>query len=162
MMMRILLVACAVAIGMHSLPEASAASCGFESLRRSLTRDVADVVFDGIVLDVQSVRAGEVVILDVVQVWKGNVSKRFTIHNARPVSNIDFTAAVSGFMRFEKGQRYVVFAHRMTADERALFGLADIRESFGTAVCRDGSQPVGPAELSELPAGRTPVGTTDR
>lgn len=72
-----------------------------------MTRDLADVVFDGIVLDVQSVRAGEVVTLEVVQVWKGDVSKRFTIHNARPVSNIDSrTRGVSGFMQFEKGQRY--------------------------------------------------------
>ena len=154
--MRNLLVACAFVVGIHPTPEASAASCGFESLKRSMTRDLADVVFDGIVLDVQSVRAGEIVTLEVVQVWKGDVSKRFTIHNARPVSNIDSRAGVSGFMQFAKGQRYVVFAHRMTPDERALFGLADVRESFGTGVCRDGSQPVTSGDLSELPSGRPP------
>jgi uncharacterized protein (TIGR02145 family) len=128
-MMRNLLVACAFVVGMHSTPETNAASCGFESLEPSLTRDLADVVFDGIVLDVQSVLAGEVVTLEVVQVWKGDVSKRITIYNTRPVSNIDSKIGVSGFMQFEKAQRYVVFAHRMTPDERALFGLSDARES---------------------------------
>jgi hypothetical protein len=121
-----------------------------------MTRGFADVVFDGIVLDVLSVRAGEVVTFEVVQVWKGDVSERITIYNARPVSNIDSTIGVSGFMQFEKAQRYVVFAHRMTPDERALFGLGDARQSFGTGVCRDGSQPVRPEDLRDLPSGRPP------
>jgi hypothetical protein len=119
-----------------------------------MARNLSDLVFDGTVQTVQSVSAGEIVTFEVREVWKGTVSKQFTIHNAMG------TGALGGVIfPFEQGQRYIVFAHRMTAEERALFGFGDVLESFGTGMCRDGSQPVTPhvlSELSEIPPGRPP------
>ena len=144
--------ACAAALfGMLLSHEASATGCGHESLNRAISRDLSDVVFDGTVSNVQSVPAGEVVTFEVRQVWKGIVSKQFPIHNLR-VSRALFP--------FEQGQRYIVFAHRMTAAERALFGSGEVPvQSFGTGMCRDGSRLVGPhvlRELNELPPGSPP------
>jgi hypothetical protein len=148
--------ACAVALlGTLLSHEASATSCGHESLRRAMARNMSDVVFDGTVQTVQRVSAGEIVTFEARQVWKGSVSKQFIIHN------MGAGAGASGGMLFpfEQAQRYIVFAHRMTAEERALFGFGDVRERFGTGMCRDGSQPVAPhvlSELSEIPPGRPP------
>jgi len=134
------------------------ADCGSGTLRAGMRSNSSDVVFSGTVLSAQNVRAGEVVILEVDQVWKGSVSKQFTIHNAMPKVNMaPSTRGISGFMRFVKGERYMVFAHRLTAEERALFGLGDALDSFGTGVCRDGSRPFKVEELSEIPPGRPPV-----
>ncbi len=115
------------------------------------------MIFSGTVLKAQSVPAGEVVILEVSQVWKGSVSKEFTIHNAMPKGNMGPSGpGISGFMRFVEGERYMVFAHRLTAEERALFGIGDALDRFGTGSCRDGSRPFRLEELNEIPLGRPP------
>ena len=137
--------------------EASGTGCGIESLARAMARDLVDVVFDGTVLDVQDVLHGQVVDFEVRRVWKGSVSKQFAIYNAahRPTTQIP----VRWGLPFTQGQRYIVFAHRLTAWERSLFDLGDVLESFGTGICRDGSAPVTPqvlTELGELPAGSPP------
>ena len=131
--------------------------CGFGLLRVAMTSNSSDVVFSGTVVQVRSVRPGEVVILKVTQVWKGSVPKEFTIYNAMPKANMDRSGrGTSGLMRFVEGERYMVFAHRLTADERALFGLGDAVESFGTGMCRDGSRPFMLEELNGIPPGRPP------
>jgi hypothetical protein len=137
----------ATLFGMLLTHDASATSCGFESPRRALARDLSDVVFDGTVSKVQRVDAGEVVTFDVRQVWNGTVFNRFTIHNGVPSFHGPGIPLVFPFL---EGQRYVVFAHRMTPDERALFGLGDVPEAFGTGMCRDNSQLVDLHVLSEL------------
>jgi len=143
------LVACSVTFVMLAPHEASGIGCGIELLANAMARNVADVVFDGTVVSVRDVLQGEAVTFDVRQVWKGNVTKQFSIYHVARRRTTQMPDRWG--LPFPQGQRYIVFAHCLTAWERGLFDVGDVLESFGTDACRDGSQPVTPSVLNLLP-----------
>jgi hypothetical protein len=86
----------------------------FKELRAH--RDVA-LIFHGTVRDVQQTAAGEVVIFDVLRVWKGKVPRRITIYDPGSPREL------AEFLPFVRGTEYFVSAYRLRRDGRVAFGL---------------------------------------
>ena len=115
------------------------------------------VVFSGTVTKIESRnafnRGAEAVTFDVERVWKGSPSKQFV------VNNITFTGIIDVGFVFQTGTKYIVFAHRQSAEERALFGLAAAGPTtFGIAPCGGGTSVYeeGKVDIAKLGAGRAP------
>jgi len=95
----------------------------------------ADAVFSGTATDVTDLSGAldRFVTLDVDRVWKGPVTKRFSIHT------FDLTA---DRYSFDVGRKYLVFAHSpRTEDERVLLrALPSEREPFIVGICGSGTR----------------------
>jgi TonB family protein len=120
-----------------------------------LAQDSVELVFSGTVTSVEHAGPTETVILDAERVWKGSVKQRTTIYRPIPMTsgNTEFP------LIFERGKRYVVIAHRLSAAERKDLGVADSTDMFGTNMCGDGSRPFSIAgqDLGRIGPGRQPV-----
>jgi hypothetical protein len=99
-----------------------------------LPQDSVAQVFGGTVARVDRRGSAETVIFDVDQVWKGDVRERTAIYKPIALAGGSGTPTV-----FERGERYVVIAHRLSVAERQDLGLVS-GEAFGTNVCGDGSR----------------------
>jgi hypothetical protein len=114
------------------------------------------VVFSGTVTRIESIsasRGAEAVTFDVERVWKGSPSKQFVVYN------VTFTGIVDVGFAFQKGTKYIVFAHRQTTQERADFGLAASGPvAFRIGSCGGGTRTYEKAkvEIAKLGAGRAP------
>lgn len=114
------------------------------------------VVFSGTVTKIESSsasRGAEAVSFDVERVWKGSPSKQFVLYN------VTFTGIVDGAFVFQKGTKYIVFAHRQTTEERANFGLPALGPTtFGIGTCGGGTRAYEEAkpEIAKLGGGLAP------
>jgi len=145
------------------------ASCtGHEPLLRSIGRENVVAVFSGTVVDVQSSVVGETLTFRVDTVWKGEVSRMTLVYHPNglpaqplpsrssippPTSGVVRGQArgvpvVSGFLPFYVTRRYVVVAHRMTAEERASFQLDRDGEHLAVDSC--GRMSIDEAQAGEL------------
>ena len=90
-----------------------------------------------------------IVTLDVSQVWKGPVRKRFILHVAQ-------TQEDDAFEDFRLGPEYLVFALRNSSQKSAIFHIAE--PTYGATGC-GGTMPLvvwGAKYLVELGPGRSP------
>jgi hypothetical protein len=99
------------------------------------------LMFVGRPARVEHAGSTETVVFDVERVWKSDVKERTMIHRPAPLTSQTPESAV----RFDRGQRYVVVAHRSMPERRDL-GIEDGEEAFGTDACGDGSRPVSAVE----------------
>jgi hypothetical protein len=112
----------------------------------------ADVVFSGTVTNVQQLdNRHSLVTLNVEKVWKGSRGRRVVLHNI--VDNIDSYR----FPHDAAGQRYLVFANRLTSQQRAGFSLGEKEQAFGVPICGGGSGPLQQHELELRDLGRSRV-----
>jgi hypothetical protein len=118
------------------------------------------VVFSGTVTQIASSGVSEIgreaVTLAVDRVWKGSPSRQIVVYN---ITNKTLTGITDVGFVFSKGTKYIVFAHRLTSEERAHFGLAASGPvAFGIAACGGGTHPYEDArpEVAKLGAGRAP------
>jgi hypothetical protein len=94
----------------------------------------SDVVFRGTVREMKTVgeparpnwKAAWIVTLDVSQVWKGPVGKRFVLHLVRESED-------DAFEYFERGSEYLVFSTRNSQRKTARFGIKG--STFGATGC---------------------------
>lgn len=120
-------------------------------------RTVADgsaLVFSGTVTRIEQTAVSkwgsEVVRFNVDRVWKGSPGKEVAIYN--------FKRTVEPFT-FSPGTKYLVFAQRQTAEERADFGLTTTGPAtFGVGQCGGGTRTFESTkgEIGSLGAGRAP------
>jgi len=113
----------------------------------------ADAVFSGTVTNRESNAAYDpVVTFDVDRVWKGRVTKRFTIRNFDDVT-------AEGF-QFDVGTKYLVFAHKPKEEDRHILRLSPSeQDTLGVGQCGSGTRrlsDVTASELKKLGSGRTP------
>ena len=114
------------------------------------------LVFSGTVTKIESSsasRGAEAITFEIERVWKGSPSKQFIVYNSTFTGNTDI-----GFV-FQKGTKYIVFAHRQTAEDRADFGLAASGPAaFRIGACGMGTRPYEDAkvEIAKLGVGRAP------
>src|SRR5262249_17550301 len=144
----------AALLGAALLPQLALAECITinDSLRAVMP--YADIVFSGTVTEVVDL-SGELdrfITFDVDRVWKGPVTKRFSIHG--------FDLPL-GRYTFDVGRTYLVFAHKpRTDEERTLLRvLPSERETFVVGICGGGTRSLNEAtqsKLTELGSGRTP------
>src|SRR5262245_46823609 len=117
----------AALLGGPLLPPLALAECVriTDSLRAEMSS--GDAGFSGTVTDVGD-GFDQLVTFDVDRVWKGPVTKRFSIHN------FDLTA---DRYSFGAGRRYLVFAHKpRTEEERTLLRVFPwVRETFVVGMC---------------------------
>jgi hypothetical protein len=103
----------------------------------------ADAVFSGTVTNRgRNAAYDPVVAFDVDRVWKGRVTKRFTIRT-------------DGF-RFDVGTKYLVFAHKPKEEDRI---SPSEQDTLGVGQCGSGTRrlsDVTASELKKLGSGRTP------
>ena len=139
------------------MPRVASAECP------QLPRDIRTIVkysamaFSGTVTKIESrsasSRGAEAVTFDVERVWKGSPSKHFVVYN------VTFTDIADGWFVFQKGTKYIVFAHRMTKERRADFGLAASGPvAFRIESCGGGTTTYEEAkvEMVKLGPGRDP------
>jgi hypothetical protein len=122
-------------------PSLAFAECLALSLRNSIRP--AAVAFSGTATTITNTDtasdswAGTVVTFEVDRVWKGAVTRRFSVYS--------FTRTAEG-MNFTAGKRYLVFAHSPTNEERRDLRL-ETKQGVVVGQCGDGSK-----ELAEIPA----------
>jgi hypothetical protein len=136
-------VALLVAIVAGAFPRSASAECVLLSVR-TVAR-YADAIFSGTATDIGS----SAVTFDVDRVWKGPVTKPFTVYIIRSVESFEARLGV----------KYLVFALRASEDERRGFGSSD-RRVFVLRQCGLGTRPwdvVSNSELRELGRGRSPA-----
>jgi len=113
----------------------------------------ADTVFSGTVTDVTDLSGviDRFVTFDVDRVWKGPVTKRFSIHS--------FDLTMDRYS-FDVGRKYLVFAHKpRSEDERTLLRvLPSERETFVVGICGGGTRWFSEVDgkLDELGSERRP------
>jgi hypothetical protein len=92
------------------IPHIASADCALLSIREAIR--LSNIAFSGTVTSIspplQSGRPGPIVGFNVERVWKGKVTKLFTVYN--------FSRSLE-LMHFSVGQSYLVFAHHATAAE---------------------------------------------
>jgi TonB family protein len=146
-----------IGICVFGAPRVVFAQCSSANLRLDLALQQQSValMFVGRPASVEHAGSTETVVFDVERVWKGDVKERTTIYRPTPMTGQTPESAV----RFDRGQRYVVVAHRLTTTERRDLRLEDGGEAFGTDMCGDGSRPVSAVEpdLGRLGPGRGAV-----
>jgi hypothetical protein len=114
------------------------------------------VAFSGTVTNIESIsaiRGGETVTFEVERLWKGSLSKQFKVYN------VTFTGIADVGFVFQKGTKYLVFAHHQTMEDRAAFGLAASGPvALRIGPCGSGTRTYEEAkvEIAKLGAGRTP------
>jgi hypothetical protein len=94
------------------------------------------VVFRGTVLDVRRVSGGQVVTIEADRVWLGRVPRNVTVYNA--TGGVDSKGAEltnSTAQRLTAGERYIIFTHEQSPEERQLFGIRDAGRTYGTQGC---------------------------
>jgi hypothetical protein len=141
-----------VLIALFALPRPAFAECVTLDVR-SVANESA-LVLSGTVNRIESAAVSkwgsEVVWLDVDRIWKGSPGKEVAIYN--------FKRTVEPFI-FSTGTKYLVFAHRQTAEERADFGLPAMGPAtYGVGTCGGGTRLYESAkgEIAVLGAGRAP------
>ena len=139
-------------IGLLALSLSALTEC--ITLKVNTVADGSALVFSGIVTRIEptatSKWGSEIVWLDVDRVWKGSPGRAVAIYN--------FKRTVEPFI-FSRGTKYLVFAQRQTADERADFGLPPTGPAtFGVATCGGGTRTYENAksEIGLLGPGRPP------
>jgi hypothetical protein len=162
-------------------PVPATASCGFGPLWREIENANIAVVFSGTVVGIEVAPAGDILTFKVDTVWKGNVSPLMLLYQwngqvaaqnppnpARPLPHSGFPTlrgsrsgigpAIEGFRRFELTRRYVVTAHRLTEEKRALFKVDSKGNYLSVSPCGgrlfDEAQAIG--ELDRIGPGRAP------
>jgi TonB family protein len=127
---------------------------GYLGLGQMLPQGSVAHVFSGKVARVDRAGSAETVIFDVDRVWKGDVRERTIIY--KPIA-LHSGGGEVGPTVFERGERYVVIAHRLSVAERRDLGL--VVEAFGTNICEDGSRAFSLAEreLAGIGPGRPPI-----
>jgi len=136
-------VALLVAIVAGAFPQSANADCVRLSVR-TVAR-YADAIFSGTATDVGS----SAVTFDVDRVWKGPVTKPFTVYIIRSIDSFEPRLGV----------KYLVFALRASEDEQRGFGSSD-RRVFVLRPCGSGTRPwdaVSNNEVKELGRGRSPA-----
>lgn len=146
-----------------------AAQCGAGHLRVQafIAQDSVAVVFVGTVSDVQRVGPVEIVTFAAERVWKGPVTQRMTIYKPIPVPSTRPSPSRDGGgshpgesnpIYFQRGERYIVIAHRLNDAERRQLGVAE-QDVLGTDVCRDSSRPVLEAglDVADIGYGHAPT-----
>lgn len=121
-----------------------------------LSRSSSEVVFSGVVANLDRQTAAEIVTFDVGWVWKGSVRRRISIVRPLPISGGPGREP----LQFDLKSRYVVSAHRLTSREQHDLRLASSDEQFGTDACGSGSRTLSAAqnELARLGPGHAPDG----
>jgi hypothetical protein len=113
----------------------------------------ADLVFSGAVTNMQQLDyRHSLVTLNVEKVWKGPRGRRVVLHNT--VDNIDSYR----FPVDAVGKQYLVFAGRLTPQQRSGFSLGEKEHAFGVPICGGGTGPLQQheRELRDLGRGRAP------
>ena len=150
-------VACIYAFAASSaLAQCPSANVGLSSL---LEQERVALVFLGTAGPVEHVGAAERVTFAVQRVWKGQGKQATTIY--RPIRSA--TANSEPAIIFERGQRYVVVAHRLAARERTELGVDDVGDLFGVDACGDGTRVLSTAipELGKLGPASGPIDLDD-
>jgi hypothetical protein len=136
-------VALLVAIVAGAFPQSASAECVLLSVRT--VAKYADAIFSGTVTSIDS----DAVTFDVDRVWKGPVTKPFTVYIIRSIDSFEPRLGV----------KYLVSALRASEDERRGFGSSD-RRVFVLRQCGSGTRPwdaVSSSEVKELGRGRSPA-----
>jgi hypothetical protein len=128
-----------------AMPRVAVAECVL--LRPSVVAQSAAVVFSGTPMS----ERGRI-LFEVDSVWKGPVTKQFIVYV--------FTRSVEQF-EFKVGQKYLVFAHTETEEERRDLNL-DIteRQVFVVGSCGDGTREMAlltREEIAELGRASAPL-----
>ena len=126
-------------VALLCLTSASAASA--ECIGQLLTNDLvrraqSAVIFRGTVTDVKavvlnhaSITRGQIVTFAVDRLWKGDVTKVFTVYNLLQLES----------QTFELGKRYLLHANPVGPLERELVGIGSNQQSaYATGQCPDG------------------------
>ena len=93
-------------------------------------------VFRGTVLDVRSVPGGQVARIEADRVWLGRVPRNVTVYNrSGGVDSKGTELTISTAQRLTAGERYVIFTHEQSPEERQLFGTIDAGTTYGTDGC---------------------------
>jgi TonB family protein len=118
-----------------------------------VSRSSVDVLFSGVVVDVDRTAVAETVSLNVEWVWKGSVGIRTIISRSVTAA----TGSGLAFTPFELKNRYVIAGHSLTAAERENL---DSDAQFGTDICGSGSRRLEAAqnELATIGPGHAPDG----
>src|ERR1051326_7869477 len=95
----------------------------FKQLRGQ--RDIA-LIFHGTGRDVQQTTAGEIVMFDVLRVWKGTVPRRITIYNVGSEPGSEPSERFS----FARDTSYFVTAYQLPRWYRLAFGLPEAGPPF--------------------------------
>jgi TonB family protein len=127
---------------------------GYIGLAQLLPQAAVVHAFSGTVTRVSRAGSAETVTFDVDRVWKGNVRERTVLY--KPIA-LDSRGGDVGPPVFERGERYVVIAHRLNVAERGDLGLGG--EAFGTNTCGDGSRlfSIAEQELGGIGPGDPPI-----
>jgi TonB family protein len=134
---------------------AAGAQCPLGPMAELLSRSSSDVVFSGVVANLDRTMVAETVTFNVEWVWKGSVHRRTSIVRPVPISGGRIEP-----IRFELKSRYVVAAHRLTAGEEHDLRLSSSDDQLGTDACGGGSRLLSAAqnELAQLGPGHAPDG----
>ena len=117
-------------------------------------RKYADVVFRGVMTDIQRLdESRAVVTFTVSRVWKGNVGRRFVLHQGHQLGPDRYSWPA------EAAGEYLVFATRLDESDRKAFDLTN-RNAFAVPMCWGGTTPISHARapdfLRQLGPGRAP------
>jgi hypothetical protein len=140
-------VALLVAIVAGAFPRSASAECVLLSVRT--VAKYADAIFSGTATDIGSSAVSSAVTFDVDRVWKGPVTKPFTVYIIRSLDSFEPRLGV----------KYLVFALRASKDDERGFGPID-RRVFVLRQCGSGTRPwdlVSNSEVKELGRGRSPA-----
>jgi TonB family protein len=119
-----------------------------------LSRSSTEVVFGGVVANIDRTDLAETVTFSVDWVWKGSVRTSTSI--VRPVRMADGSGLEP--ISFELKNRYVVAAHRLTDEERQNLRLSSAEEQLGVDLCGSGSRllSVAQSDLARMGPGHAP------
>jgi hypothetical protein len=93
-------------------------------------------VFRGTVLDVRRVPGGQVATIEADRVWLGRVPRNVIVYNTTGgVDSRGMELTSSTAQHLTAGERYIIFTHEQTPEERQLFGTTDAEKAYGTKGC---------------------------
>jgi protein TonB len=153
------------------VPDPLFAQCGagYLALEPLVSGDTVAVAFLGTAVRVERVGTAEIATFTAERVWKGPVTRQMTVYRPipsppePPARRPDGGGWAPGEFAptiFERSNRYVVVAHRLSDAERTRLGADERTAAFGTNVCGDGSRPLSAAagpDLAALGPGRAPI-----
>lgn len=94
------------------------------------------VVFRGTVLDVRRVPGGQVATIEADRVWLGRVPRHVTVYNTTGGVDPKGTELTNSTAQtLAAGERYIIFTHEQSPEERQLFGTKDAGTTYGTQGC---------------------------
>ena len=94
----------------------------------------ADIVFLGTVSAMRVDGSTQIISFDASRVWKGTVRPGVVLYQARWVAFDSYT-----FPNGAIGTQYLVFATRLTADQRNDFTVAEQEDAFAVPTCGGGT-----------------------